>query len=218
MSKKLRIIIAEDHITVREGIKLLVNAQDDMEVVGEAGDGEAVLALASKLDPDIVLMDISMPVLNGLKATKRLRSMNPDTKILTLTRHTDDGYLRQLITAGANGYVLKQSAPSELINAIRTVGSGNSFLDPAVTQKVMGGYASKSESLRGENKGDLTARENEILKYIAFGYSNKEIAARIDLSIKTIEAHKANAMKKLGISGRIDIVKYAILQNWLQDD
>jgi len=195
-----------------------VNAQDDMEVVGEAGDGEAVLELASKLDPDIVLMDISMPVLNGLKATKRLRSMKPDTKILTLTRHTDDGYLRQLITAGANGYVLKQSAPAELINAIRTVGSGNSFLDPAVTQKVMGGYASKSDSLRGENKGDLSARENEILKYIAFGYSNKEIATRIDLSIKTIEAHKANAMKKLGISGRIDIVKYAILQNWLQDD
>jgi two-component system response regulator NreC len=218
MSKKLRIIIAEDHKTVREGIKLLVNAQDDMEVVGEAGDGEPVLELASKLDPDIVLMDISMPVLNGLKATKRLRSMKPDTKILTLTRHTDDGYLRQLITAGANGYVLKQSAPSELINAIRTVGSGNSFLDPAVTQKVMGGYASKSDSLRGENKGDLSARENEILKYIAFGYSNKEIATRIDLSIKTIEAHKANAMKKLGISGRIDIVKYAILQNWLQDD
>jgi len=218
MSKKLRIIIAEDHKTVREGIKLLVNAQDDMEVVGEAGDGEAVLELASKLDPDIVLMDISMPVLNGLKATKRLRSMKPDTKILTLTRHTDDGYLRQLITAGANGYVLKQSAPSELINAIRTVGSGNSFLDPAVTQKVMGGYASKSDSLRGENKGDLSARDNEILKYIAFGYSNKEIATRIDLSIKTIEAHKANAMKKLGISGRIDIVKYAILQNWLQDD
>ena len=218
MSKKLRIIIAEDHKTVREGIKLLVNAQDDMEVIGEAGDGEAVLALASKLDPDIVLMDISMPVLNGLKATKKLRSMKPDTKILTLTRHTDDGYLRQLINAGANGYVLKQSAPSELINAIRTVGSGNSFLDPAVTQKVMGGYASKTDSLRGENKGDLSARENEILKYIAFGYSNKEIAARIDLSIKTIEAHKANAMKKLGISGRIDIVKYAILQNWLQDD
>ena len=163
-------------------------------------------------------MDISMPVLNGLKATKKLRLMKPDIKILTLTRHTDDGYLRQLINAGANGYVLKQSAPSELINAIRTVGNGNSFLDPAVTQKVMGGYASKSDSLRGENKGDLSARENEILRYIAFGYSNKEIAARIDLSIKTIEAHKANAMKKLGISGRIDIVKYAILQNWLQDD
>jgi len=218
MSDKLRIVIAEDHNTVREGIKLLVNAQDDMEVIGEAGDGEAVISLASKLDPDIVLMDISMPVLNGLKATKKLRSLRPNIKILTLTRHTDDGYLRQLIAAGANGYVLKQSAPSELINAIRTVGSGKSFLDPAVTQKVMGGYASRSESLRGENKGDLTARENEVLRYIAFGYSNKEIASRIDLSIKTIEAHKANAMRKLGISGRIDIVKYAILQNWLQDD
>jgi DNA-binding NarL/FixJ family response regulator len=218
MSEILRIIIAEDHKTVREGIKLLVNAQEDLEVVGEAGDGEAVIALASKMKPDVVVMDISMPILNGLKATKKLRSLNSEIKILTLTRHTDDGYLRQLISAGANGYVLKQSAPSELINAIRTVGAGNSFLDPAVTQKVMGGYASKSDSLRGENKGELTIRESEVLRYIAFGYSNKEIAARIDLSIKTIEAHKANAMRKLGISGRIDIVKYAILQNWLHDD
>jgi len=218
MKEKLRIVLAEDHNTVREGIKLLVNAQEDMEVIGEAGDGEAAIELVKKLNPDIVLMDISMPVLNGLKAAKKLRSLYPDIKILTLTRHTDDGYLRQLISAGANGYVLKQSAPSELINAIRSVGSGRSFLDPSVTQKVMGGYASGRTSLRGENKGELSARESEILKYIAFGFSNKEIAARVDLSIKTIEAHKANAMRKLGISSRIDIVKYAILQNWLQDD
>jgi len=213
---RTRVLLADDHTLVLEGLSKLL--QKEFDLVGTASSGAEAVEMAAALRPDVLLMDISMPVLNGLKATKRLRSMKPDTKILTLTRHTDDGYLRQLITAGANGYVLKQSAPSELINAIRTVGSGNSFLDPAVTQKVMGGYASKSDSLRGENKGDLSARENEILKYIAFGYSNKEIATRIDLSIKTIEAHKANAMKKLGISGRIDIVKYAILQNWLQDD
>lgn len=159
-----------------------------------------------------------MPLLNGLKATKRLRAKFPNAKILTLTRHTDDGYLRQLIAAGASGYVLKQSAPSELINAIRSIGNGNSFLDPSLTQKVLGGYASKADSLRGENHGDLSSRESEVLKLIAFGHSNKEIATRLDLSVKTIEAHKANAMRKLGIASRIDIVKYAILQNWLQDD
>jgi len=218
MNEKLRILIAEDHQTVREGVKLLINTQPDMEVVGEAGDGELAIQEAARLKPDLVLMDISMPNVNGLKATKRLRRLNPDIKILTLTRHTDDGYLQQLIGAGANGYVLKQSAPTELITAIRTVASGDAYLDPSLTRKVMGGYVNRASSLRGENKGDLTDRENEVLRLISFGYSNKEIAVQLDLSIKTIEAHKANAMRKLGIASRIDIVKYAILQDWLQDN
>jgi two-component system, NarL family, response regulator NreC len=218
MDKKLRIYLAEDHQTVREGIKLLVNAQPDMEVVGEAGDGEAAIKEATQLLPDLVIMDISMPTMNGLKATKKLRSMCPDMKILTLTRHTDDGYLKQLIGAGSNGYVLKQSAPTDLVNAIRTVVAGNAYLDPSLTRKVMGGYVSRSESMRGETNGDLTDREEEVLRLISFGYSNKEIGARLDLSVKTIEAHKANGMRKLGINSRIDIVRYAILQNWLQDN
>ena len=218
MGDKLKIFIAEDHQTVREGIKLLVNAQSDMEVIGEAGDGETAIQEVSKLKPDIVLMDISMPTMNGLKATKRLRSMSPDVKILTLTRHTDDGYLQQLIGAGANGYVLKQSAPNELINAIRTIGEGNAYIDPSLTRKVMGGYVNKTESLRGDGKGELTDREAEVLRLISFGYSNKEIGSRLDLSVKTIEAHKSNAMRKLGISSRIDIVRYAILRDWLQDN
>ena len=218
MGDKLKIFIAEDHQTVREGIKLLVNAQSDMEVIGEAGDGETAIKEVSKLKPDIVLMDISMPTMNGLKATKRLRSMSPDVKILTLTRHTDDGYLQQLIGAGANGYVLKQSAPNELINAIRTIGEGNAYIDPSLTRKVMGGYVNKTESLRGDGKGELTDREAEVLRLISFGYSNKEIGSRLDLSVKTIEAHKSNAMRKLGISSRIDIVRYAILRDWLQDN
>jgi len=217
MSQKLRILIAEDHQTVREGIKLLVNSQSDMEVVGEAGDGEIAVKEAVKLNPDLVVMDISMPNMNGLKATKRLRALCPDMKILTLTRHTDDGYLQQLIGAGSNGYVLKQSAPNNLINAIRTVGEGNAYLDPSLTRKVMGGYVNRAVSLRGEGKGELTDREAEVLRLISLGYSNKEIGVQLDLSVKTIEAHKANAMRKLGISSRIDIVKYAILQNWLQD-
>ena len=159
-----------------------------------------------------------MPTMNGLKATKRLRSISPDVKILTLTRHTDDGYLQQLIGAGANGYVLKQSAPNELIKAIRTIGEGNAYIDPSLTRKVMGGYVNKADSMRGEGKGELTDRESEVLRLISFGYSNKEIGSRLDLSVKTIEAHKANAMRKLGISSRIDIVRYAILRDWLQDN
>ncbi len=218
MQEKLRILIAEDHQTVREGVKLLVNAQPDMEVIGEVGDGEQAVKEAVRLAPDVLVMDISMPNLNGLKATKRLYSAVPNIRILILTRHTDDGYLQQLIGAGASGYVLKQSAPTELINAIRTIAEGNSYLDPSLTRKVMGGYVSRAASQRGETKGDLSDREAEVLRLIAFGYSNKEIGAQLDLSIKTIEAHKANAMRKLGISSRIDIVKYAILQNWLQDN
>jgi two-component system response regulator NreC len=213
MGDKLRIFIAEDHQTVREGIKLLVNSQPDMEVIGEAGDGETAIKEVQRLNPDIVLMDISMPTMNGLKATKRLRAASSDVKILTLTRHTDDGYLQQLIGAGANGYVLKQSAPNELINAIRTIGEGNAYIDPSLTRKVMGGYVNKAESMRGEGKGELTDREAEVLRLISFGFSNKEIGGRLDVSVKTVEAHKANAMRKLGITSRIDIVKYAILRD-----
>ena len=217
MENKLRILIAEDHATVREGVRLLVNAQADMEVVGEAEDGDAAVSEAVRLKPDVVIMDISMPGVNGLRATKKLRNLIPAIKILILTRHSDDGYLQQLITAGANGYVLKQSAPSELINAIRVVADGKAYLDPALTNKVMGGYATRSTSLRGENKHNLTDRETEVLRLIALGYSNKEIGVNLDLSVKTIEVHKANAMRKLGISGRIDIVRYGILQGWMQD-
>lgn len=218
LENTLRVLIAEDHQTVREGVKLLVNSQPDMEVIGEADDGDIAVKEAIRLTPDLLLMDISMPNLNGLKATKRLRAVLPNIKILILTRHTDDGYLQQLISAGANGYVLKQSAPTELVNAIRTVASGNAYLDPSLTRKVMGGYANRSTSLRGEAKGELSDREAEVLRLIAFGYSNKEIGASLDLSVKTVEAHKSNAMRKLGITSRIDIVKYAILQNWLQDN
>lgn len=214
---KLRILIAEDHAIVREGIILLVNAQLDMEVIGEADDGDVAVAEATRLKPDIVVMDISMPGANGLRATKKLRKLFPAIKILTLTRHSDDGYLQQLIGAGANGYVLKQSAPSELINAIRAVADGKAYLDPALTNKVMGRYADRRTSLRGENKHELTDRESEVLRLIALGYSNKEIGVNLGLSVKTIEVHKANAMRKLGISSRIDIVRYGILQGWMQD-
>lgn len=219
METRTRILLAEDHNTVREGIKMLVNSQPDMEVVGEAENGNAAILKTRELKPDLLVMDISMPELNGLRATERLRQEFPDLKILTLTRHTDDGYLQQLIKAGVNGYVLKQSAPTELINAIRIVTSGKSYVDSELTQKILGGYAGRSAGpLRGEGSGIITDRESEVLRLIAWGYSNKEIATRLELSVKTVEAHKSNAMRKLGMRSRIDIVRYAILKGWLEEE
>ena len=219
MPEITKVLLAEDHNTVREGIKLLVNAQPDMEVIGEAANGQAAIDQTRSLAPDLLVMDISMPELNGLKATERLRREFPDLKILTLTRHTDDGYLQQLIKAGINGYVLKQSAPTELINAIRTVSSGRSYVDSQLTHKVLGGFAGRSAGpMRGEGTKEVSDRESEVLRFIAWGYSNKEIASRLDLSVKTVEAHKSNAMRKLNMRSRIDIVRYAILKGWLEED
>jgi DNA-binding NarL/FixJ family response regulator len=212
---KLRIMLADDHETVREGLKMIVNAQDDMEVVGFAGDGREAVARAQELLPDVLVMDISMPKLNGLKATEKLNAVCPQVKVLTLSRHADDGYIRELLAAGACAYVLKQSAPTELIHAIRAVAAGGKYIDPKLAAKVMGSYSDRGP--RGEAKGSLSDRESEVLRLIALGYSNKEIAARLSLSVKTIEVHKANAMRKLNITSRIDLVRYAIFQGWLQD-
>ncbi len=213
---KLRILLADDHETVREGLKLIINAQMDMEVCGEAGDGQAAVKSARELQPDVVVMDVTMPEVNGLEATQKLKQLNPQIKILTLTRHTDDGYLKELLRAGANGYVLKQSASSELLRAIRAVAAGGNYLDPTIAGRVIGGYAKKPFSTQNQNT--ISEREMEVLRQIAWGYSNKEIAAMLSISVKTVEAHKANAMRKLDMSNRIDIVRYAILQGWLQDN
>jgi DNA-binding NarL/FixJ family response regulator len=194
---------------------MIVNAQDDMEVVGFAGDGREAVARAQELLPDVLVMDISMPKLNGLKATEKLNAVCPQVKVLTLSRHADDGYIRELLAAGACAYVLKQSAPTELIHAIRAVAAGGKYIDPKLAAKVMGSYSDRGP--RGEAKGNLSDRESEVLRLIALGYSNKEIAARLSLSVKTIEVHKANAMRKLNITSRIDLVRYAIFQGWLQD-
>ena len=216
---KLRIIIAEDHETVRDGLKLIVESQDDMEVVGEAGDGRKAIELAQELKPDIVLMDVSMPVLNGLTASAKLTRVMPEIKILTLTRHTDEAYLQELLQAGVSGYVLKQSTSAELVRAIRAVAKGDKYLDPAITGKVFDNYTESRGKLRGEIRGiKLTGRESETLRLVALGYSNKEIAEQFDLSVKTIESHKANAQKKLDINSRKEIISYAILQGWMQEN
>lgn len=214
--QKLRVVIADDHETVREGIKLILGAEEDLEVVGEAGDGYMAIAEAERLRPDVVVMDVSMPKLNGLKATQKLKECCPEVNVLALTRHKDDGYLQQLLRAGASGYVLKQSPPQELLHAIRAVAAGGKYLDPSVAGKVMGSYGGP---VRGEPSVPLrepTQREEEILRFIALGHSNKEIASQLQLSVKTVEVHKANAMKKLGMRSRIDIVRYSVLRGWLE--
>lgn len=218
---RLRILLAEDHEIVRHGIKLLVDSQTDLEVIGEAGNGEIAVKMANELKPDIIVMDVSMPLLNGLKATRKIREKSAQMKILILTRHTDDGYLQQLLCAGANGYVLKQSAPEDLIRAIRVVASGEGYVDMTLTKKIMDGYVAKSASpppLRGESNADITERESRVLQMIAWGYGNKEIAARMEISVKTVEAHKANAMRKMNMQSRIDVVRYAILRGWLEEN
>lgn len=216
---KLKILIAEDHGTVRDGIKMIINAQDDMEVVGEAADGRKAVEMARELKPDIVLMDISMPELNGLKAAAQLKRILPDIKILTLTRHTDDAYLQELMQAGISGYALKQSLSEELIRGIRIIAAGGKYLDPAIAGKVFNNFVGKQSKLRGETAGiPLSERESEALRHIALGYSNKEISEKMNISVKTVEAHKANALKKLNISSRREIISYAILQGWMQED
>jgi DNA-binding NarL/FixJ family response regulator len=216
---EIRVLIAEDHETVREGLKLIIDAQPDMTVVGEAGDGREAVKLAQQLAPDVLMMDISMPELNGLKAAAKLKRVAPEIKILTLTRHTDQAYLQELLEAGVSGYVLKQSAATDLVRAVRAVAAGDNYLDPAMTGKIFSNYVEKSSRLRGDSRGaTLTERERDVLRQIAWGYSNKEIAERLDISIKTVEAHKANALKKLDMHSRIDIVRYAVLQGWMQEN
>jgi DNA-binding NarL/FixJ family response regulator len=216
MAGKLRILLADDHETVREGLRMILNSQPDMQVVGTASDGREAVTQCERITPDVVIMDISMPGLNGLAATQQLMERCPGAKVLTLTRHADSSYLQQLLRAGAAGYVLKQSRPAELLHAIRSVATGGKYLDAAMTAPVIGSYARAAVTQPAqEPSAPLSPRETEVLRLIAWGNTNKEIASRLDLSVKTVEAHKANGMRKLGMRGRIDIVRYALLQGWL---
>jgi DNA-binding NarL/FixJ family response regulator len=215
MPEPLRILLADDHVTVRHGLKLLIDSQPDMKVVSEVSDGNAAVESAVALKPDVVVMDISMPGMNGLVATRKLKLLQPGAAIVTLTRHADDAYLQELLRAGVSGYVLKQSAPTELLQAIRAAAAGGHYLDSALTARVTAAFLGKPGSRVSRPSTTVSERESSVLRLIASGYSNKEIAARLSLSVKTVEAHKANAMKKLGLNGRIDIVKYATLQGWL---
>ena len=217
MPVPLRIVLADDHATVRHGLKLLIDSQTDMAVVGEAADGDGVLQQAEALKPDIVVVDISMPGMNGLVATRALKRMQPELAIVALTRHEDETYLEELLRAGASGYVLKQSAPSEFVRAIRAVAAGGVYLDPAMTSHVADGLLAKTAEVSSQPRSSISERESEVLRLVAVGHSNKEIAALLKISVKTVEVHKTNAMRKLGMTGRVDIVRYAVLQGWLYD-
>jgi len=203
-------------VTVRHGLKLLIDNEPDLKVVGEASDGNEAVQRARELKPDVIVMDISMPGMNGLAATRTLKKLQPGTAIVTLTRHGDDAYLQELLRAGASGYVLKRSAPTELLHAIRGTAAGGQYIDSTLTARVTAEFIGK-EGRAKKPAGKLTDREAGVLRLIASGYSNKEIAAQLSLSVKTVEAHKANAMRKLELTGRIDIVKYAVLQGWLDN-
>ena len=216
-TKPLRILLADDHATVRHGLKLLIDSQPDMKVVSEASDGTSAVQRALELEPDVVVLDISMPGMNGLLATRKLKQLQPDTAIVTLTRHGDDAYLQELLRAGVSGYVLKQSASTELLQAIRAAAAGGQYLDSTLTARVTAGFLAREGKRVGTSGVTLSDRESEVLRLIASGYSNKEIAGRLTLSVKTVEAHKANAMRKLDLNGRIDIVNYALLQGWLHN-
>jgi len=216
-ASRLRILLADDHAIVRQGLKLLIDAQPDMTVVGEAADGDTVVAQAQALQPDVVVMDISMPGTNGLTATRTLKERQPALVVLVLTRHEEDRYLQELLRAGASGYVLKQSPPPQLLQAIRVVRAGGIYLDPAVTARVADGLLDGRQDGGRVSVAAISDRESEVLRLVAVGHSNKEIAARLNISIKTVEVHKANAMRKLGLTGRVDIIRYGVLQGWLYD-
>jgi DNA-binding NarL/FixJ family response regulator len=214
---ELRILLADDHAVVREGLKALINASPGMAVVGEAADGLVACTEAHRLQPDVVVMDLSMPGLSGSQAAERLRTECPTVKVLALTVHEDKGYIRQLLAAGAIGYVLKRSAPEDLIQAIRVVARGDVYLDPTMAGKVVGSFVRRGTTEPGSREAELSERETDVCRLTAAGYSNKEVAARLNLSIKTVETYRARAIEKLGLQSRADLVRYAVQCGWLQN-
>jgi len=208
---KIRVYVVDDHPVVRNGLKALVGYENDMEVVGEACDGESAVRLAQELRPDVVVMDVSMPGMNGIEATAHLRKGCPEVRVVALTAYEERSYLQQVMAAGASGYVLKRSAAADLVGAIRHAKAGNTYVDPAVAMQLVAGRGQSAVS----DHPELSEREIEVLQQIARGYSNKQIAARLGISVKTVETYKTRAMEKLGARSRVDIVKYAAGLGWL---
>ena len=213
---KLKILLADDHAIVRDGLRALVNAEPDMEVIGEAKDGRSAVQKIAELRPDVAIIDLSMPELNGIQATERIKQDWPEVKVLALTAHQERAYLDQLLRIGASGYVLKQSAANELIEAIRAVAKGETYVDRELASRITTDYLRKQSGNRESIPKVLTDREEQVVRLVAEGYSNKEIATHLNISVKTVETHKANFMEKLEFKSRTEIVRYAIQQGWLQ--
>jgi len=216
--KKIRLLVADDHPVVRAGLRMLLSAQLDMEVVGEAVDGAAAVARAMELRPDVVIMDITMEGMSSLAATREIRRRIPETKVLVLTIHDNEEYLRQMLEAGATGYVLKQAADIELAVAIRAVHRGEVYIYPSFTRVLLGDLAQDIEMERYAEQDAyelLSQREKQVLRLVALGHTNRQIADQLFLSVKTIEAYRARLMQKLHLKGRSALVRYALRKGLL---
>lgn len=217
--KKIRVLIAEDHAIVREGLRALLEAQSDIEVIGEATTGEEAVAKTAVSQPDIVLMDITMPGMNGLEATRRIRQHDPEVKILALTMHQGDEYFFEILEAGASGYFVKGGSSAELISALRALWRGDVYIYPTMARKLLSDYLQRAKTGQDKETYDvLTSREREILKLVAEGYGNQEIAERLVLSPSTVQTHRSNLMAKLGLHNRVELVKYALRHGFITLD
>jgi len=214
--KRIRVLIADDHTIVRSGVRLLLEGQTDMEVVGEALTGDAAVEMAKTLQPDVVLMDISMPGLDGMEATRRIKEKSPLIGILVLTMHRSDEHFFAMLKAGASGYVLKAAETNELLSAIRSVARGEAFLYPAMAKRLMQDYLSRTPAYDDPETSLLTPREREILRLIADGYTNREIAERLVLSPSTVHSHRNNLMRKLDLNTQHGLIQYARDRGWVR--
>ena len=212
---KVRVILADDHVVVREGLKRLIEKEPDIDVVGEASDGREALEQAQKHHPDIAIIDVSMAPVGGLQATRDLRQQCPDTRVLALTVHEDRSYVQEMLEAGASGYVLKRAAADELIGAIRAVATNGIYVDPRVTGKLISALGQRRGGF-ADSKAELSDRETAVMRLIAQGFTNKEISAQLGVSTKTVETYKARSMEKLGLRSRVDIVRTATERGWLE--
>ena len=206
MSQKIRILLADDHAVVRQGFKAILGAQPDMEIVGEAGNGREAVELAEKLRPDVAVMDVAMPELNGIEATRRIGEATPRTRVLALSMHKDSVYVREILRAGARGYLLKDQIDSDLLAAVRAIARGEGYLSPAVSDAVLNDYRKHVS----DPIDLLTSREREVLQMIAEGKTNKEIATVLDLSVYTVDAHRGRIMEKLNLHSVNELVRFAV--------
>lgn len=213
----IRILIADDHAIMREGVRALLEIHEDMDVIGEAGDGREAVAKVSELTPDIILLDISMPFMDGLEATRRIRKANPNTSVLILTQHEDKEYVLSAVKAGAAGCISKKAVSSELVSAIRAIYRGGSFLYPPVAKLLIEDYLQRTDG-ETDPYERLTDREREVLQLVAEGRTNQEIADLLVLSMKTVLGHRAKIMEKLDIHSRTDLIKYAIRRGLISID